>query len=51
MMLWLYRATQVTSLTYRLLLTTMMTVYLIREGLNNSQKKKIPQLPAPKDLP
>jgi hypothetical protein len=51
MMFWLFRATQVTSLTYRLLLATMMTVYLIREGLSNSQKNKLPQLPAPKDFP
>lgn len=50
MMKWLFRATQVTSLTYRLLLTTMMTVYLIREGLNNAQKNKLPQLPSPDQL-
>lgn len=48
MMIWLIRATQVSSLTYRLLLTTMMTAYLIREGLNNSQKRKLERaLPSP----
>ena len=48
MMHWLIRATQVTSLTYRLLLTTMMTAYLIREGLSNRQKLKLQkQLPPP----
>ena len=48
MMYWLIRATQVTTLTYQLLLATMMTVYLIREGLSNAQKRKTLQLPAPK---
>jgi len=48
MMYWLIRATQVTSLTYRLLLTTMMTVYLLRDGVSNHQKRKLQkQLPAP----
>ena len=51
MMYWLIRATQVTSLTYRLLLTTMMTVYLIREGLSNAQKNKQLRLPAPEPSP
>jgi len=51
MMKWLIRATQVSSLTYRLLLTTMMTVYLIREGLNTAQKRKTLQLEAPKTAP
>lgn len=47
MMYWLIRATQVTGLTYRLLLTTMMTVYLVREGLSSKQRARIPQLPPP----
>ena len=48
MMKWLIRATQVSGLTYRLLLTTMMTVYLIREGLSRAQKHKLQRaLPAP----
>lgn len=47
MMHWLIRATQVSGLTYRLLLTTMMTVYLIREGLSNKQRNHVPQLPPP----
>ncbi len=51
MMYWLIRATQVTSLTYRLLLATMMIVYLIREGLSNAQKKNALQLPARKTPP
>jgi hypothetical protein len=34
MMFWLFRATQVTSLIYQLILATMMTVYLLREGLS-----------------
>jgi len=51
MMYWLARATQVTGLTYRLLLTSMMTYYLIREGLSRRQRDHVPQLPAPpKDL-
>lgn len=41
MMYWLIRATQVTSLTYRLLLTTMLTFCLIREGLSNAQRRKL----------
>jgi hypothetical protein len=50
-MYWLIRATRVTSLTYRLLLTTMMTVYLIREGLSHSQRNKTLQLPPPEHSP
>ena len=47
-MIWLIRATQISSLTYRLLLTTMMAVYLVREGLSNNQKRKLQrQLPVP----
>jgi len=47
MMYWLIRATQVTGLTYRIVLTTMMTAYLIREGLSSKQRSHIPQLPPP----
>ena len=47
MMHWLIRATQVSSLTYRLLLTAMMTYYLIREGVSSRQKQKLMRLPPP----
>jgi hypothetical protein len=47
MMHWLIRATQVTGLTYRLLLTTMMTVYLLREGVKGIRKEDVPRLPPP----
>lgn len=47
MMFWLIRATQISSLTYRLLLSTMMAAYLLREGLSNAKKRKLQKLLPP----
>jgi hypothetical protein len=47
-MIWLIRAAQVSSLTYRIVLSGMMTYYLIREGLSKAQKRKLQRaLPPP----
>ena len=40
MMKWLIIATRVSSLVHRLLLTTMLTAYLIRDGLSKAQRRK-----------
>jgi Leu/Phe-tRNA-protein transferase len=40
MMFWLIRATQVTRLVYQLVLATMMTTHLLREGVRNTKKRK-----------
>ena len=51
-MIWLIRAAQVSSLTYRIVLSGMMTYYLIREGLSRKQRRKLQnQLPAPEPQP